>query len=158
MLQYLFELFLVFIISTNKNFVGISLAVYYSYGFGLSVLLTVGGGMTGVVVFTYFGEWLMNFLKRWYDVEKKIDHFRSKNKFTKFLISGYGLSAVAVLTPVLLSVPLGSFMAITMEKSRTRIFLFMLGGLLFWSVLLLGTSHLLGLNPRVWVKELLGIR
>lgn len=99
------------------------------YAFGLhiltTILITVGGMMASVVLFTFFGTWLR---------EKILVRFQKKNqkKFTPrkrklvHLWRQYGLVGVAVLTPLLLTPIGGTLVAVSFGSPKQKIILYML--------------------------------
>ena len=48
----------------------------------------------------------------------------------------YGLIGLAALTPVLFSIPIGTFFMIRVEKNKNRIILFMFFSITFWSLII----------------------
>ncbi len=46
----------------------------------------------------------------------------------------FGLIGISLLTPLLLSIPLGSFLAVRYFKNKQRILIYMFASILFWSV------------------------
>lgn len=48
----------------------------------------------------------------------------------------YGLFGIAALTPVILSIPLGTFFMTRYEKNRNKIFLYMFVSITIWSLML----------------------
>lgn len=90
-----------------------------------TILITVGGMMASVTLFTFFGTWLR---------EKILVRFQKKNqkKFTpkkRKLVSlwkKYGLVGVAVLTPLLLTPIGGTIVAVSFGSPKQKIILYML--------------------------------
>lgn len=65
---------------------------------------------------------------------KKIFSRRSR-RFVKIWRS-YGLPGLAFLTPVIISIPIGTIIANAFEDNKKKIFLYMFFSILFWSVVL----------------------
>ncbi|MFM7016648.1 MAG: hypothetical protein ACKOX3_10005 [Bacteroidota bacterium] len=69
-------------------------------------------------------------------------HQESKKVFTKrnrrlvTIFKKYGLFGIAFLTPVLLSIPIGTIVANSFENKKRKIFLYMFISILFWSTLM----------------------
>jgi membrane protein DedA with SNARE-associated domain len=97
-----------------------------------TVIVTVGGMMTSVVAFTYFGEWLRTkVLHRFFKKRKK---FSARNrKFVK-IWKKYGLTGVATLTPLILTPIGGTILAVSFGSPKEKIILFMLISALAWAV------------------------
>ena len=103
------------------------------------LLFSISSGTFGVILFMYLStrllqawRWIQKKLGIWRNVRpKKI--FTRKNRRIVWLKSRYGLIGIAVLTPILLSIPLGCFLAVRFYKNKRKVFLYMLGGIILWS-------------------------
>lgn len=138
----------------------------YDFTFFETVLYCVIGGMLGVWVFTFFSieiQLIVNWVKRHakrivkkpqffskpkatddsvevvYDfvdsTEKKKVFSKRSRKFVK-IWKKYGLFGVAFLTPVIISIPIGTVVANAFEDNKKKIFVYMFFSILFWSLLL----------------------
>lgn len=141
MLEELLKAIPVFLSSMLKFILGPILGFGAGLHFITTVLATIGGMMTSVVLFTYFGEWLRNMvLKKLYRNQKKFSR-RSRR------IAGarkYGLTVIALLTPVVLTPIGGTLLAVGGTKSKERIILAMLVSATGWSVIFCGVVYFLG--------------
>jgi len=109
----------------------------------LGFLITLAGSMTGVFIYVYAGEWL---LERWLARRKKKKTFsRTSRRIVRIKTSG-GLVGVAILTPVLLSIPVGCLVAIAMEHHRMRIVRVMFFSLLGWGTLIFGLKAIFDID------------
>ena len=137
----------------------------YNFSFLETVLYCVTGGMLGVLVFTFFSlqifrawNWLVHKFKSLFnkkeifsepvvdvevDIQVKYEYIDNKKKlFTKRnrrivkVWKKYGLVGIAFLTPVILSIPIGTVVANSLVSDRKKIFLYMFVSVLFWSVLM----------------------
>ena len=118
-------------------------------GYGLhlhfitTVLATVLGMMVSVVAFTYFGDWLRHgLLKRFFE-KKNSDTEKKPSRFSGF-IKKYGLSGVALLTPVFLTPIGGTIIAVSLGKPKNKILLFMFISAIFWALVFTTAVYLLG--------------
>ena len=68
------------------------------------------------------------------DQQKKVFTSRSR-KFVK-IWSRYGLFGVSFITPVLLSIPLGTIILNAFEDNKQKIFIYMFFSILFWAIFL----------------------
>ena len=66
--------------------------------------------------------------------QKKV--FTKRNRRLVTIFRKYGLLGIAFLTPVLLSIPIGTIVANSFEPKKRKIFLFMFISILFWSTLM----------------------
>jgi len=80
-------------------------------------------------------------LKIQYDyVEKKTDTKKVFTKRSRSIVKiwkKYGLYGIAFLTPVILSIPIGTIIANSLVGNRKKIMLYMFVSLLFWSTFML---------------------
>jgi len=107
----------------------------YAAGLNLvtTILVTVAGMMTVVLLFTYAGNWIRErvFLK----------FFGKRNKFSvrnrKFvgIWKKYGLIGVAALTPLLLTPIGGTLLAVSSGSPKEKIIFFMFVSASVWSVI-----------------------
>lgn len=98
------------------------------YGIGLhiitTILVTILGMMTSVVVFTFFGDWIrMKILKNWIGRQKK---FSSRSRRVVTVWKKFGLAGIAVLTPLLFTPIGGTLIAVSVGAPKFRILLYML--------------------------------
>ena len=63
-----------------------------------------------------------------------------------------GLWGIALLTPILLSIPVGCLLAITMEHHRMRIVRIMFVSLLIWGGLIFSLKALFDIDITTWFQ------
>lgn len=130
----------VFLFSALKFIIGPTLGYSLKLQPISTILATIGGMMTSVTLFTFFGDWIR---KRFFNVDK---HFQNPGrKWTTFLRK-YGLPGVAVLTPLFLTPIGGTILAISLGSPRERIILYMFLSAAFWGILLTFLIYLFGNN------------
>ncbi|MDQ3047421.1 MAG: hypothetical protein M3R27_07730 [Bacteroidota bacterium] len=142
MTQQIIEIIGVFLLSTVKFvFGGVPVALGLGFSFFKAVFVTSLGGCTGVIIFVYMSEWIMKRIKvRAANKRLKFPHALRKNIFTrknKSIVKikmKFGLLGIAFITPLLLSIPLGCFLAVRYFKDKPRIIAVMFGAILFWSI------------------------
>lgn len=94
----------------------------------LTVLITVAGMMTTVLIFTFFGKIIREKILGRFIKPKKV--FTKKNRRFVKIWRKYGELGVAFLTPILLSPPGGSIIAMALGGSRKKT----IGYMFLWSV------------------------
>ncbi len=135
------EIFSVFLLSTVKFvFGGVPLALTYNFSFFESVTVTSIGGFTGCIFFVFLSEKLIiNYRHR---IANKIHHtkksaikkvFTKKKRFIIKIKTQFGLVGIAALTPLLLSIPLGCFVAVRYFKHKQRVLIYMFTSVILWS-------------------------
>ena len=82
----------------------------------LTVIITVAGMMTTILIFTFFGEKLRERILRRYLKPKKV--FTPKNRRFVKIWRKYGELGISFLTPILLSPPAGAIIAMALGGSR----------------------------------------
>lgn len=115
----------IYLLTTLKVVFGPVLSYIAGLPMLVAILVTIAGMMTSVVLFTYFGSWLR---------EKILQRFQKKNqkKFTpkkRKLVTiwkKYGLTGVAILTPLLLTPIGGTIVAVSFGSPKQKIMLYML--------------------------------
>ena len=113
-------------------------------GLGMTetILLTIAGMMTSVVIFSLLGirirtAWHLRF-------KKKRAKFTPKNRRMVAMWGRFGLTGVAFLTPILLSPIVGTILAVSFGERPQRIMSAMLVSAVFWGVALTYFLHMLG--------------
>jgi membrane protein DedA with SNARE-associated domain len=123
----------VYLSSTLKFILGPSMG----YGERLhpvtTILATVAGMMTSVTAFTYFGEWIRTKVLHRFFLNRK--RFTPKTRKFVLIWRKYGLTGVAILTPLILTPIGGTILAVSAGSPKERIFLFMLISAFSWAIL-----------------------
>lgn len=143
--------------SSTKYLFGVSYALFKDFNFLLALICTVSGGLAGVVVYLYCWDGLMWIKHRFFP--RKPNATVKFSKFKRWLvrfIHQYGLFGIAFLTPVLLSVPVGTLLAASIEHNKWKIKRYMLISFINWSVLFFGFFQLFDINAKDTIKRLLG--
>jgi len=134
-----------------------------SIGYGFNYFQTVGitaiGGILGIFFFYYLSKWMIRQYQifcprvigyfggkeatvRWMKENecKKQNRkvFTKRNKLIINVRSKYGLFGIVLLTPVLLSIPIGAFLAQKYYSKKSNILIYMSLSVLLWSFFLSG--------------------
>jgi hypothetical protein len=62
------------------------------------------------------------------------------------------LPLIALLTPIVLSIPIGCIAAVIIYGSRKKVVIYMIASVLAWSIMLFGGKQFFGLNLDAIVK------
>jgi len=103
----------------------------------------IAGGSLGVVVFYYFSNVLNRLIGKLFGKKKKKNIFSKKVRRFINIKNKYGLIGIALLTPVVLSIPVGCFIASRFFYKKKITIIAMLLGVVFWSVSLPLLSYLI---------------
>ncbi len=143
-MESVIEIASVFLLSTVKFvFGGLPLALALGFPFFKAVVVTSVGGFTGSAFFVSISDKLVDYLKKRKHqklienhtpnpVPKKI--FTRRNKIIVRVKHRFGLAGIALLTPLLFSIPIGCFIAVRYFKNKQQILIYMFVAVLFWSV------------------------
>ncbi len=141
--------FIVVILSSFKFAMTFPVAILeFGFGFFKTLFLTNLGGLVGICFFTFLSEILIRFWRAFLagpfsnkiHIQKKKERklFSSRSRRIVRVKSNYGLGGIALLTPLLFSIPVGAFIAIRYFKKKGVIVFWLLAANLFWSVIYAG--------------------
>lgn len=106
----------------------------YAAGFPLitTILVTVAGMMTVVLLFTFFGNWIrVKIIGKFF---KKRSRFSQSNRRFVTIWKRYGLIGVAALTPIFLTPIGGTILAVSSGSPKEKIIFYMFVSACVWSV------------------------
>jgi len=166
-------------LSSVKFLGGPPLAYHYKFNFFEIICYTVIGGMLGVLIVSYFSNLMVrlwywfkyslfarkdpNFSPPTVDLKGNIHikylynkpHrkkvvFTPRNRQIVRIWMKYGLIGIAALTPVVLSIPIGTFFATRLARHRQKVFLYMFISILAWSLLITAIIYkVIPLSPKI---------
>ena len=115
----------------------------FKFSFLETILWTNVGGILGIYFFAYLSEqvmawWKGLFRKRRTRIkgtvrEKKV--FTKRNRRIVRIKQRYGLLGIAITTPLLLSIPVGTFLVVRYYRTQGIKFTYLIASNLLWSVL-----------------------
>ena len=113
--------------------------VFFKYHFLKVFLVTVSGGIFGNIVFTYLSsimlkKWHLFRIKRGYIHKRKI--FTNANRRIIRVKNRFGLTGIALLTPILFSIPLGALIAEKFYKDKREIIIYLSAAVVFWNIVI----------------------
>lgn len=128
-----------------------------------SFAVTTTGGIAGIFVFVFVGEnisaWWRHFmalvksvfLRRPAEVieRKPRKKFTRKNRLIVWIKMKFGLAGIAFITPCIISIPIGTVVAISFYKKRGRVLLYLLISLILWSLVLNALAQILKLSQYI---------
>jgi len=131
-----YELVSVLLVSALKFFAGPILAKSFGFTYLQTILISTVGGVVGVLFFFNMGSKIVRFFPNYFKpVNKNRKIFTKKNKFYVVLIRDYGLFGIAIFSPILISIPVGSFLAARFfDKNSFAAMVVMCLSVLFWSI------------------------
>lgn len=150
---HIFKLIQVVIISGVKFLFAPFISIGYGFNYFQTVLFTTIGGIAGLFFFYYLSRWLIQLYFRICPVviayfggeEARLalkesqcrkpgrKKFTRKNKTIVNIRSRYGLIGIILLTPVLLSIPIGAFLAQKYYSKKSHVLVYLSLSVLMWS-------------------------
>jgi hypothetical protein len=153
------KLIQVLLISGIKFLFAPILAIGYGFNYIQTVGFTAIGGILGILFFYYFSKWLIHQYQkycprivgyfggkeatvRWLEANQCKKHnrkvFTRKNKLIINIRNKYGLLGIVLFTPILLSIPIGAFLAQKYYSKKSKILFYMSLSVVMWSLFLSG--------------------
>ena len=163
-----FKLFEVLILSGVKFLIAPTLSFKLGFDFSETVVVTTIGGILGVIFFFFLSEIILRFFKRaWPKIKQSFSmqkseplpvpvikkntsskkNFSRKNKFIVLTRRKYGLWGIAFLTPILLSIPLGTFLASKYYKNKKSVLLSLTLSVIGWSIVMSCIMAIIKVRP-----------
>lgn len=102
------------------------------------MLIVASGGTLGVFVFTFLGAVLSKYLSQFNFFKFKYKKLRG---FVK-MKNSYGLIGIAILSPVIISIPVGCIISASFEHDKGKVIRYQMISVLAWSILLFGIKGL----------------
>ncbi len=155
----LIKLIQVALISGIKFLFAPILAIGYGFNYFQTVAVTAVGGILGILFFYHLSKWLIRQYQkycpqvigyfggkeataRWLEAnqckKKNRKVFTRRNKLIINVRRKYGLIGIVLLTPVLLSIPIGAFLAQKYYAKKSNILIYMSVSVVMWSLFLSG--------------------
>lgn len=131
----------VFIASALKlGIVGVPMATAFKFSFLKTLLICGSGGICGSFVFGYLSQEVLIlwnwFLNKFYPNRKKKKRFTKTNRLLVRIKKYFGIIGIAFISPLFLSIPLGSFVAIEFFRDRHKTVLYMSISAVLWTIIL----------------------
>ena len=124
----------VYLLSMTKFMAGPSIGMAVGMPILGTVVISVLGMMTSVLIFSVIGE------KSGYPrISKLIDYVKSKKSINDrfmYLWKRFGVAGVTFLTPVFFTPIIGTILVVAMGSPKTKILLYMFLSAVFWSITL----------------------
>ncbi len=138
------KLILYSLFCTTKFLIGIGLLASAKISFLEGMFFALIGGFAGV----FFYLFALEFILQKISPKKTAKQFKM-SKRGRFMIKVRqkgGLLGVAALTPLILSIPVGIALSITLGASKNRILIFHICSVAAWALLILGAKFVFGFN------------
>ena len=135
--MHILHLLTVFLLSCVKFFLAFRLALAYDFSFWQTFLVSCLGGVIGVLFFAYFRKIILDFYFRIFPKKKNKQSKKGfKDNIATATARKYGLFGIAFLTPILFSIPLGTFIALYFFPNKKKTVPVLIASILGWSFIL----------------------
>jgi membrane protein DedA with SNARE-associated domain len=109
-----------------------------------TIISTVAGTMTIVLLFSFAGDWIRNnIINRFFPKRKR---FSERNRRFVTIWKKYGVAGVAFLTPLILTPIGGTLVAISFGSPRNKLILYMLISASGWATVFSLAVYIFGNN------------
>ncbi len=142
------QIFLTVILSSVKFAMTFPLVILeFQFGFFKTIFWTNVGGIAGIYFFAYLSQMLIDWWNRTFRPKKQGKAgksreskkvFTRKNRRIVRIKQRYGLIGIAASTPFLLSIPVGTFLAVRYYRSVKTRFIYLIASNVVWSVIYAG--------------------
>ena len=130
--QEIIKIITIMVASSFKMLFGVPLAIATGYNQLESIIIASAGGIIGVVIFTFFSQWIINVIEK-FGSKKEKRIFTKRNRFIIKVRQRFGLIGLAFIAPNL-TIPVGTFVLVRYFKSRRKIILYESLSVIFWAV------------------------
>jgi len=152
----IFKLVQIILISAIKFLFAPLISLQMGFNYVQTIIYTTIGGILGVFFFFFLSNTIVNLYKRYLDMHVKAffskfrkektnnapvlvktkKKFTKKNRFIIFLKSKLGMIGIAFLTPTILSIPFGTFLANKYFPNKKTVLLYLSISVAIWSFVL----------------------
>lgn len=136
------QIVLVLILSSTKFLTAPITALNIGFGYLQTLGLTMFGGIFGVVFFYFLSSGIMMLMAKLSSLfsadrtPPKKRMFTWKNRMIVKVKRDYGLIGLAAITPTMLSIPVGTFLAARFFSDRRKVITYLIASVMVWSVLI----------------------
>lgn len=141
-MEKILQILLIVILSGTKFLSAPITSLNIGFGYLETLLITTLGGIVGVISFYYLSTAVMLLIARMRHkdgtvkkVKKKKRVFTWKNKLIVKVKREYGLIGLAALTPTILSIPVGTFLAARYFSDPKKVITYLSASVLVWSII-----------------------
>ena len=121
----------------------------YKMGIIKTILLTNIGGLLGIIFFSYLSDLVIQIWKKYvapsfrklFSMNKPFFKKKEKRIFTKRnrriinIRTKYGLIGIALATPIILSIPVGTFLVVRFFGKKPVMLSYLAGANIIWSII-----------------------
>lgn len=153
MIDY-WQIISVTLVCTIKFIIGLGMALAYNFSPIVFYLTTVGGGMLGVFIYLYLWDFILLIKAKFVKEKPKTIHIKINKNIRKMVHFSrtWGIYGIALVTPTIISMPVGTLICRAIEKNKWHIKLVMFISLSFWALLIIALQNLFNIDVQSWFK------
>lgn len=156
----------VFLMSGLKLLAAPFLSIHMGFSYSQTLVFTAVGGVAGVWFFYHLSHIILAIYHRYYThrlqpylqsltffKDRFLPHtpkriFSRRSRWIATVRSKYGLLGIIVLTPIFLSIPLGTFLAITYYSKHQHLLAYLAASVVCWTFVLTTIGQLIEVAGR----------
>lgn len=109
-------------------------AIKYDFNFTQTFLFSVAGGVISICAFSYLSDKIYKLIQK--RRKNKIKKRSVKKEFGIITARKYGLIGIAFLTPILFSIPIGTYLALYFFPEKRKTIPILITSVVGWSLVL----------------------
>lgn len=141
-MEKILQILLVLMLSSTKFLTAPITALNIGFGYLQTLGLTTLGGVIGVLFFYFLSNGIMFLFGRLNKhfrpdaTPPKKRAFTWKNRLIVRVKRDYGLIGLAAITPTMLSIPVGTFLAARFFPDRRKVLSYLVASVVVWSIII----------------------
>lgn len=147
-MEQFLEIISVTLTSAVKFAAAAFLAVPYDWNYWQTLIVTAIGGIIGVFFFFYLSQWIMALISSYKNklyflfginasnVASRKKVFNWRNRLIVRVVKTFGLFGIAAITPALLSIPLGTFIAARYFRDKRKVVAYLCLSVVVWAFIM----------------------
>lgn len=136
------EILGLFLLSSVKFLFAPSSTIALGYDLPKTIIITFCGGSFGITIFYFLGASISNWWAKHKKTPiKKKKIFSSTNRKIVFIKNKYGLIGLCLITPGIISIPVGSILAAKYFRHDKKTFPYLILSLFIWCISLSVVSY-----------------
>jgi hypothetical protein len=110
--------------------------------------------MLGVFIYLYLWDFLLLLKAKFVKPKPHIIHIKINKNIRKMVHFSrtWGIYGIALVTPTIISMPVGTLICRAIEKNKWHIKLVMFISLSFWALLIIALQNLFNIDVQSWFK------
>lgn len=145
------------LVCTIKFIIGLAMALAYNFNAITFYTTTVGGGMIGVFVYMYLWDFILLVKNKIVKPKPHTAHIKINKNIRRMVHFSrtWGIYGIALVTPTIISMPVGTLICRAIEKNKWHIKLVMFISLSFWALLIIALQYFFHIDVKPWIDAVI---